>query len=414
LNTSNANAITRSSSSFRISSDRLEALLISILAHFQNGQLTVTLPSGHTHYIPGSDPIDGGDALHGIWNLGSYKGLRRILRSKSVGFAEGYIHGDWTSPDLTRFLEVMACNMDALEERIGHWPLVRGLHRLQHLLRRNTKRGSRRNISYHYDLGNDFYSLWLDPSMTYSSGLFDEHHTTLELAQSNKYRRLAESLDLQPDHRVLEIGCGWGGFAEFAAQTYGCHVTGITLSKEQLAHARNRIRSAGLEDKVELRLQDYRDVAEKYDRIVSIEMFEAVGEENWPTYFEQVRNRLTDRGMAALQIISIADERFDNYQSDADFIQKYIFPGGMLPSPKLLTEHISRANLHLKNEYTFGESYARTLCIWRETFLDNWDGIQKLGYSKQFKRMWEYYLCYCEAGFLHRTIDVGHYILEKK
>lgn len=331
-----------------------------------------------------------------------------------MGFAEGYISGDWTTPDLTRFLEVMAGNMDALEDRIANWRLARIFHRLQHLTRRNTKRGSRRNISYHYDLGNDFYSMWLDPTMTYSSGLFDEIHSDLESSQINKYKRLAESLDLQSHHRVLEIGCGWGGFAEYAATNYGCQITCITLSTKQLDYAKSRIASAGLDEKVELRLQDYRDVTETYDRIVSIEMFEAVGEENWPTYFGKMRDCLSENGLAALQIINIADERFEDYRRGADFIQKYIFPGGMLPSPKVLRATISAAGLFLQSATTFGDSYARTLRMWREEFLANWDAIENLGYSKKFKRMWEYYLCYCEAGFRLGTIDVGHYTLAKR
>jgi cyclopropane-fatty-acyl-phospholipid synthase len=414
VNTPDVNVISRSLPWLRVKSDHLESLLVSLLSHIQRGHHTLRMPSGRTHIVPGSNKNDGDSAMHAVWHLSSYRGLRRILHSKSIGFAEGYIHGDWSTPDLTRFLEVIARNMDALEDRIANWRVARIFHRLQHLMRRNTKRGSRRNISYHYDLGNDFYSMWLDPTMTYSSGLFDDSHTDLETAQINKYRRLAESLDLQPHHRVLEIGCGWGGFAVYAAKTYGCHVTGITLSTEQLAYAENRIRSAGLEKQVDFRLQDYRDVTEKYDRIVSIEMFEAVGEENWPTYYSKVRDCLSESGLAALQIISISDERFAGYRRDADFIQKYIFPGGMLPSPTKIGEEISAAGLHLKNKYTFGASYAKTLQLWRDAFLANWDAIQRLGYSKQFKRMWEYYLCYCEAGFLLGTIDVGHYILAKR
>ena len=414
METTNTNAISRSGPPLRDRPHRLEKLLVSILSHFQTGRLTLRLPSGRTHVIPGTSPASDDRTLHGVWNLQAYKGLRRILRSKSIGFAEGYIHGDWNTPDLTRFLEVMADNMDTLEDRISNWLPIRFFQRLQHLMRRNTKRGSRRNISYHYDLGNDFYSLWLDPTMTYSSGLFDAVHADLESSQINKYKRLAESLDLRPHHRVLEIGCGWGGFAEYAAKEYGCHITCITLSTEQLAYAKSRITSAGFDANVELRLQDYRDVAEKYDRIVSIEMFEAVGEDNWSTYFNQIRDRLSEDGLAALQIINIADERFEDYRRGADFIQKYIFPGGMLPSPKVLLETISTAGLSLRNATTFGDSYARTLGLWREEFLANWDAIETLGYSKKFKRMWEYYLCYCEAGFRRGMIDVGHYTLAKR
>lgn len=413
VDTFDSNAISRSAAPLADRPHRLETLLVSILNCVQQGWLTIRLPSGRTYVIAGDDP--GCETkIHAMWNLSSYRGLRRILRSKSVGFAEGYIAGDWTTTDLTRIVEVMARNMDALEAKIAHWPVVRLFNRLQHLMRRNTKRGSRRNIAYHYDLGNDFYSLWLDKSLTYSSAIFDENHISLETAQVNKYRRLAEALKLQPHHRVLEIGCGWGGFAEFAAQTYGCHVTGITLSKEQLVFAKDRIEAAELEHRVELRLQDYRDVSEKYDRIVSIEMFEAVGEKNWPTFFSQVRDCLSESGMAALQIINIADDRFEDYRRDADFIQKYIFPGGMLPSSQILDEQIKAANLVVKSRIFFGASYARTLGLWCDAFLENWPAIEKLGYSTEFKRMWEYYLCYCKVGFQLGTIDVGHYILENR
>jgi cyclopropane-fatty-acyl-phospholipid synthase len=294
-----------------------------------------------------------------------------------------------------------------------NWGLMRAWNRVQHFLRANSKSGSRRNIAYHYDLGNDFYSEWLDPGMTYSSALFDDEHDDLESAQENKYRQLAERLELKAHHRVLEIGCGWGGFAEYAAKEYGCNIVCLTLSKEQLAFAQERINTAGLAEQIEFRLQDYRDVEGQFDRIVSIEMFEAVGEEYWGTYFAQVKQLLRPEGQAGLQIISIANERFEGYRNETDFIQKYIFPGGMLPSPEKLDQHIEQAGLSKTSEHLFGRSYARTLSIWRKEFLRNWDSISQLGYSRKFRRMWEYYLCYCEAGFRRGTIDVGHYFLKK-
>jgi cyclopropane-fatty-acyl-phospholipid synthase len=249
--------------------------------------------------------------------------------------------------------------------------------------------------------------------MTYSSALFDSEHDDLESAQENKYQQLAETLELKAHHRVLEIGCGWGGFAEYAAKTYGCDIVCLTLSKEQLSFAQERIKAAGLTEKVEFRLQDYRDVEGQFDRVVSIEMFEAVGEEYWGTYFAKVKELLRPGGQAGLQIISIANERFDGYKNQADFIQKYIFPGGMLPSPEKLDQHIDQAGLAKTGEHLFGLSYAKTLSIWRREFLRNWDSISKLGYSRKFRRMWEYYFCYCEAGFRRGTIDVGHYFLQK-
>jgi len=351
--------------------------------------------------------------LKATLHLRTYKALRRILRSRSIGFAEGYIEGEWDSPDLAGLMDLMVCNMDALEARLSQSKLALVWNRMRHLLRSNTKSGSRRNIAYHYDLGNDFYTQWLDESMTYSSALFDSNHESLVDAQENKYRNLAKELDLKRHHRVLEIGCGWGGFAEFAARNHGCHVTCLTLSKQQLAYARDRIERAGLAGRVELRLQDYRDVRGQFDRIVSIEMFEAVGEAHWAGYFQQLRRCLKSGGRAGLQIITISDERFDAYRRDPDFIQKYIFPGGMLPSPEKLREQISSAGLRLNSEMTFGASYARTVELWRKEFLDSWPAIARLGYSKNFRRMWEYYLCYSEAGFRHGTVDVGHYYLTR-
>lgn len=392
---------------------RLERMLVAAANRLQYGKLTVKLPSGNSHSLSGSrDEIDG-QQFHATWDLKSYRAIQRILQTQSVGFAEGYIEGEWDSPDLGHLLELIACNMDAMEAAIDRWGIVRVWNQVQHVLRSNTKGGSRRNISYHYDLGNDFYQQWLDPSMTYSSGLFDEHHHDLESAQLNKYRHLAEELQLEPGQRILEIGCGWGGFAEFAASHYGCKVVCLTLSEEQLNYARQRIEDAGLADQVELRLQDYRDVNGQFDRIVSIEMFEAVGEQYWTTYFDQVRALLKPGGRAGLQIITIANERFEGYRNQADFIQKYVFPGGMLPSPEKLYEHFEEAGLSKTGELEFGMSYARTLQAWRDAFLKNWDAIEKLGYSNRFRRMWEYYLCYCEAGFRRQTINVGHYFLQK-
>jgi len=399
--------------SFALSEERLEKLLVAAMNRLHKGKLTVNFPSGNAYGLTGARDATDGAEFHATCQLKSYQAIRRILRAQAVGFGEAYMEGDLDSPDLTELLELMACNMDAMEAALEDWSIVRVWNRLQHMLRSNTRRGSRRNIAYHYDLGNDFYQLWLDSSMTYSSGIFDEQHQDLAAAQENKYRQLAEQLDLQPHHRVLEIGCGWGGFAEFAASNYGCKIVCLTLSTEQLAWAQQRIDRAGLSDLVEFRLQDYRDVTGQYDRIVSVEMFEAVGEEHWSTYFDQVRSCLVPGGKAGLQIISIANDRYAGYRDTTDFIQKYIFPGGMLPSPEKLDEQVERAGLIKIGQSNFGASYARTLELWRKEFLRNWDSIEKLGYSAKFRRMWEYYFCYCEAGFRRDTIDVGHYFLQK-
>jgi cyclopropane-fatty-acyl-phospholipid synthase len=302
-------------------------------------------------------------------------------------------------------------NEALIKDLLNGSSLLRFINRLFHLGKANSKRGSRKNISYHYDLGNEFYATWLDRTFTYSSALFNSPEDSLEQAQLNKYRRICEMLNLQPGEKVLEVGCGWGGFAELAAREYGANVYGITLSKEQLAFAESRIKTAGLEQQVKLELIDYRDVQGSYDHIVSIEMFEAVGEENWPTYFAMLKERLKPEGRAVLQIISIDNKRFDAYRKRTDFIQRYIFPGGMLPSPQRLREEISQANLTLEGEQLFGHDYAKTLHIWREQFENAWPTINKQGFDERFKRMWIFYLTYCEAGFAEDSIDVGLYAI---
>jgi len=417
----NAIALPRLRQRTMIGGERLERIITAALRKLHRGRLSVTLPSGNSHTFSGTQDLIDGEQFHATWQMHSFKAIRRMLQTQSVGFAESYIAGEWDSPDLAELLELIACNMDALEAQIDRWTLVRLWNRMQHRVRANTRRGSRRNIAYHYDLGNDFYRHWLDDSMTYSSGLYDESNEDwrdeslagLTRAQERKYRRIADELQLEAGQHVLEIGCGWGGFAEFAASNYGCRVTGVTLSQEQLAFARERISSAGLDELVELRFQDYRDVTGQFDHIVSIEMFEAVGEDNWGEYFDKARACLRPGGKAALQVITIADERFENYRDNTDFIQKYIFPGGMLPSPMRLQHKIAEAGLRLSGESTFGLSYAHTLRIWRKQFLRNWTAIEELGYSAEFRRLWEYYFAYCEAGFRRKTIDVGHYFIER-
>jgi cyclopropane-fatty-acyl-phospholipid synthase len=410
----NTDAISRSMIPHIFRTDSLERFFIGVIDRLHRGKLTVNFPSGNAYTLTGSKDTIDGQQFHATWNLKSYRAIKRMLRSQSIGFAEAYMEGEIDSPDLTELLEIMACNMDILEESIGEWKLVRIWNRVQHLLRTNTRRGSRRNIAYHYDLGNDFYQHWLDQSMTYSSGIFDAQHQDLASSQENKYRQLAEELDLQPHHQVLEIGCGWGGFAEFAAKNYGCKITCLTLSREQLIWSQDRIKNAGLENLVECRFQDYRDVSGKFDRVVSIEMFEAVGEEHWGDYFNKLHDCLLPGGRAGLQIISIANERYEAYRSSSDFIQKYIFPGGMLPSDEKLDLHIEQAGLTKSGQNNFGMSYAKTLELWRQEFLNKWPQIAQLGYSDKFRRMWEYYFCYCEAGFKRGTIDVGHYFLTRE
>jgi cyclopropane-fatty-acyl-phospholipid synthase len=330
-----------------------------------------------------------------------------------MGFAEAYMDVDWSSTDLADLIELAAHNEDAIGSPTRGVFLSRLMNRLRHLSHANTRRGSRRNIAQHYDLGNDFYSRWLDPGMTYSSALFRDADMSLETAQDAKYDRVAALLDVQGGERVLEIGCGWGGMVEKLAGQLSCHVTALTLSQEQLAFTEARVRAAGLAARTDLRFEDYRDVAGTFDRIVSIEMLEAVGEAHWPTYFNVLHERLTPGGVAVLQVITISDQRYAGYRSSADFIQRYIFPGGMLPSPAIVREKIAEAGLRLTAVETFGDSYRRTLAEWRRRFEEAWPSIATLGFGVRFKRMWEYYLAYCEAGFRMGAIDVGFYRIEK-
>lgn len=373
------------------------------------GELTLLFPDGTRRVVRGAE--EGPVATIAINRM---RVVRKMLTRGDVGFAEAFMDGDWTTPDLTALLLFGYSNEAALSPALKASALVAPLIRLWHRMRANTRSGSRRNIAYHYDLGNAFYSQWLDETMTYSSAVFDDHpERTLEEAQTEKYRRILRALDLKSTDHVLEIGCGWGGFAEIAARETGCRVTGITLSKEQAAFARQRMVDNGLSDQVEIRLQDYRDVPESYDKIVSIEMFEAVGEENWPVYFQAVGDRLKRAGKAVLQIITVADDRFDAYRGAVDFIQRYIFPGGMLPSKEILSREISKAGLELRNTSFFAASYAETLRRWRDTFRASWTDIAPLGFDERFRRMWHYYLCGCEASFTSGAADVGQYVIEK-
>jgi cyclopropane-fatty-acyl-phospholipid synthase len=278
-------------------------------------------------------------------------------------------------------------------------------------LRANTRAAAAANVAFRYDLGNSFYAAWLDRTMTYSSALFTRPDLSLCDAQREKYRRIAEILQIGPSDRVLEIGCGWGGFAEYAAREIGCHVTGSTLSREQADYARERLRREGLDKRTDIRLQDYRDVGGTYEKIVSIEMFEAVGEEYWPLFFEMLRERLAPGGLAALQSITIADASFHAYRRRIDFIQRYIFPGGMLPSPTALASAIDKAGLKLRDSYFFGASYATTLAHWNARFQRGWHDIAQLGFDERFRRMWTYYLAGSEACFRLGRIDVGQFVI---
>ncbi|WP_374133001.1 class I SAM-dependent methyltransferase [Sphingomonas sp. 28-62-20] len=376
-----------------------------VLRYIHKGRLTIILPSGEAIAQTGEMP--GHDAT---LILHHPRAIRRLLTRGDMGFFDGYVAGDWSSPDLVALLTLLADNVERLQQTIDGLAVVRLAKRLRHLVRRNSKRGSRRNISFHYDLGNDFYRLWLDESMTYSSACAVQPGQTLEDAQQAKLDAIAGMLDLHGSETVLEIGCGWGALAAHLAPL-SASVTGVTLSREQLAVARDRCATAGLSN-VDLRLQDYRDVPERFDRIVSIEMIEAVGEAYWPVYFDTLRARLAPGGTAVLQIITMREDLFDSYRTRSDFIQQHVFPGGMLLSHGVIEQQAQRVGLTLDGITTFREGYAATLAEWRRRFTGAADEVAKLGFDRDFCRLWTYYLSYCEAGFRTGTIDVGLYILK--
>ena len=314
--------------------------------------------------------------------------------------------GEWETPDLSALLEALTENFDHLDRLARGNPIMRAVNAVAHALNRNSRRGARRNIHAHYDLGNAFYSRWLDPSMTYSAALFERPGQPLGEAQRHKYATLAEEIGLAPGRHVLEIGCGWGGFAEFAAREVGARVTGITISRAQHEFARKRMFDQGLAELADIKLMDYRDVQGSFDHIASIEMFEAVGEAYWPAYFGKVRDLLSPGGRAGLQIITIRDELFRTYRSRSDFLRKYIFPGGMLASERRLREETERAGLEWRGIARFGQNYADTLAQWATSFENAWEEIRGLGFDERFGRLWRFYLSYCEAGFRAARTDV--------
>ena len=375
-------------------------LVFALLEKIRGGLLEIRLPDGARFLFGEGEP--------GVtMQVNDETVFARVLAKGDIGLAEAYLDGEWDSPDVTALLALLARNRDALRDAVyGSWRQLLAA-RLRHWFNRNSRAGSKRNIMAHYDLGNDFYRLWLDPSMSYSSALFDgTSDQPLQAAQDAKYRCILSRLAAEPGQRVLEIGCGWGGFAEMATHD-GLAVTGLTLSPAQLAWARQRVPSA------DLRLQDYRDTTERFDHVVSIEMFEAVGERWWPTYFRTVANALKPEGRAVIQSITIRDDLFATYRRGTDFIQQYIFPGGMLPSRAEFRAPAARQGLVVRDEYAFGVDYARTLALWRDAFDARWPQIAALGFDEPFRRLWRLYLSYCEAGFLAGNIDVVQFELAR-
>lgn len=370
------------------------------------GELTLVDRSGGARTIVGDAPGPSARV-----ELRTAEAARKTVTGGALGMAEAYMAGYWDTPDLDAVLDLGVANLKPVERT--HFSPLTPVARAWHALRDNSLAGSRRNIAYHYDLGNDFYRLWLDETMAYSSALFRPEAQELPGAQVAKWDRMLEQLQPSRDDHLLEIGCGWGGFAIHAARESGCRVTGVTLSEEQHDWATRAVQEAGLEDRIDIRLQDYRHVPEQFDAIVSIEMFEAVGERWWPVFFSRVRDLLRDGGAAALQVITIDENRFDDYRRNPDFIQRYIFPGGMLPSPERFASHANAQGLTAREPHFFGESYARTLSEWAERFEASLQDVRGLGFDERFVRMWRYYLSYCRAGFSAGTVDVMQVRLER-
>ncbi|MEC5212301.1 cyclopropane-fatty-acyl-phospholipid synthase [Polaromonas sp. CG_9.5] len=386
---------------------------LKMLRRLKHGTLTLQLPDGSLQRF------GSGHAPMASLHLHNWKPCSAALRSGDIGFAESYIAGDWTTPHLTDLLELLIINRKEVESAIyGSW-LGRLAYRVKHLLNRNTKANSQKNIHAHYDLGNAFYALWLDGTMNYSSALFESPEGTMREGQHAKVRRALTQAQVKPGDRVLEIGCGWGALAEMTTCEFGASVVGVTLSTEQLEWAKQRMARLSVSDKADLRLQDYRDIGKTtpdapFDAICSIEMVEAVGREYWPEYFQTVARLLKPGGHACIQSIVIADELFERYIGSTDFIQQYVFPGGCLPCPREFRAQAEAAGFEVVDEFSFGLDYARTLRLWRDAFLAQEARVLELGFDKRFIRIWEFYLCYCEAAFSQANTSVMQFTLRKR
>ncbi len=382
--------------------------VFQMVQRLESGRLEFTLPDGRCFRAEGKKP--GPVAEVHVHNTDLFA---RLIREGDLGFCDAYLDEWWSSPDLQAFMDLVHAGNDDIYDGFPGMNLVRAFERFRFWLQRNNKAQARKNISYHYDLGNDFYGLWLDDTMTYSSAIFETGQESHEAAQQAKYASMVDQMGAQPGDHILEIGCGWGGFAEYAAKERGLRVTGLTISKEQLKYAKERIEKAGLSEMVDFKLQDYRDESGHYDGIASIEMFEAVGERYWPVYFNAVRERLKPGKNATLQIITVTERRWEIYRRGVDFIQKYIFPGGMLPAPSVLRDQILKAGLTVEKSIEFGQSYNITLRRWHETFNERWDQIAALGFDERFRRMWNFYLTSCAATFESANCDVTQITIKR-
>ncbi|MEP3439906.1 MAG: cyclopropane-fatty-acyl-phospholipid synthase family protein [Sulfitobacter sp.] len=387
---------------------RYFARVMGMASSLRFGQIDFVLPDGRRFRAEGENP--GPIAEIDIHNADLFA---RLIREGDLGFCDAYLDGWWSTPDLQAFMDFIHADNEDVYDGFPGMGLVRRFEQLRFWLQRNSKKQARKNISFHYDLGNDFYGLWLDETMSYSSAIFRDPQQSMESAQIEKYKSMVDEMGVVAGDHVLEIGCGWGGFAEYAAGQRGLRVTCLTISEEQFKYAVDRIEKAGLSDVVEIKLRDYRDETGVYDGIASIEMFEAVGEQYWPAYFQTVRDRLKPGKTATFQIITVAHRRWHVYKRGVDFIQKYIFPGGMLPSPVILREQITKAGLHVEKSVEFGKSYDITLRRWHQTFNDRWEEIAALGFDERFKRMWNFYLTSCAATFDSGNCDVTQITVRK-
>ncbi len=407
---SQTSVITCENSSIRRS--RFASVLVQFVtrrfAKFSYGRLKIVFPNGESLLHTGE--FDGPSAT---LTVRRWRGIFRLFTDGDIGLAATYIDGDWETDDLWAVLAYGAANETALANSASGTRIIHGFNLLRHALRRNSRQGSRRNIAAHYDLGNEFYSHWLDEGMQYSSAIFASQHDSLATAQERKLKQIETMLDLKGQENVLEIGCGWGAVTERLVKQHQCRVTAITLSREQADYTNTRMDSHCKSENTLVELRDYRDVDQSYDRIVSIEMLEAVGEKYWPVYFQKLAHSLNEGGVAVLQVITIAERYFEQYRRKPDFIQKYIFPGGMLPTKSELCKQAEQANLKIIEQVHFGKSYQHTLAAWRKAFDRNWHKVAPLGFDERFRRMWEYYFCYCEVGFRQGSIDVGLYKLVK-
>ncbi len=385
----------------------IEKIAIKLFQKTIYGNLTVFFPSKNYYFFKGKEL--GVDA---VIQINNFSLIKKILTKGAIGFAESYMDGDFSTKDLKNLLVFAENNRSAFLSFSNEKKLNKIYRKIKHYFNQNSISQARKNIKYHYDLGNNFYELWLDETMTYSSGFFSKYNEDLLTSQINKYKKIIEPMNISDKSSILEIGCGWGGFSTFIAKNFNAKIDAITISREQFEYTSKKILKEGLNEKINVKLQDYRNINKKYNNIISIEMFEAVGKKYWPTYFKKIKENLLDNGKAVFQIITISENKREAYQNNPDFIQQYIFPGGILPSKVQLYDMTSSLGLNFSELNSFGGSYANTLNLWNRRFQKKWNQISQQGYSERFKRMWEFYFSYCEAGFITKSTDVSQFLLK--